>query len=244
MSHEHRPDGRLRLAAALLTGFSVSLIQSIDTLLILLLFSVAAAIAVAICNERFPRKVLKRLVIVNFFVIWIWVTLPIDWLTLSWRASGAQLALQLTLRINVIALTVSTLLYRMSGIDLARSAVGLGVPQSLGTLLALAVRSIALLESTRSRLEQATRARAYRATVSLRTIRVSAQLVSWLVVHALVRSERIRIGLTARGYTTMRWPTRQHSHWHSLPISEWLLFLGVLAAIVSAWLLPIVWNVK
>jgi cobalt/nickel transport system permease protein len=242
MSHEHRPDGRLRLAAALLVGFTVSLIRSIDTLLILTLFATVAAVVITVRDEEFPRILLKRLAIVNFFVAWIWITLPIDWLTLSWRTSGSELALQLTLRINVIALTVSTLLSRMSGIDLARAAVGLGVPQSLGTLLALAVRSIVLLDSTRSRLEQAMRARAYRATVSLRTIRVSAQLVSWLIVHALVRSERIRVGLTARGYTTTRWPTRQHSHWHALPISEWLLFFGVVAAIVLAWLLPIIWN--
>lgn len=242
MSHEHRPDGRLRLAAALLIGFAVSLIRSIDTLLILTIFSAAAAVTTSVRDESFPRILLKRLAIVNFFVVWIWVTIPIDWLTLTWRESGAELALQLTLRINVIALAVSTLLSRMSGIDLARAAVGLGVPQSLGTLLALAVRSIALLEVTRSRLEQAMRARAYRATASLRTIRVSAQLVSWLIVHALVRSERIRVGLTARGYTTMRWPTRQHSHWHSLPMSEWLLFFGVVAAIVLAWLLPTLWN--
>lgn len=242
MSHEHRPDGRLRLAAALLTGFAVSMIRSTDTLLILTFFAAAAAVAISGRDESFPRKLLKRLAIVNFFVVWIWLTIPIDWLTLTWRESGVELALQLTLRINVVALAVSMLLSRMGGIDLARAAVGLGVPQSLGTLLALAVRSIALLESTRSRLEQAMRARAYRATVSLRTIRVSAQLVSWLIVHALVRSERIRVGLTARGYTTMRWPTRQHSHWHSLPISEWLLFFGVMAALVLAWLLPTFWN--
>ncbi|MEY2626138.1 MAG: hypothetical protein RL412_1913 [Pseudomonadota bacterium] len=242
MSHEHRPDGRLRLAAALLAGFAVSLIRSIDVLLILTLFAAAGSVAISLREERFPRTLLKRLTVVNFFVVWVWMTIPIDWLTLTWRESGAELALQLTLRINVMALAISSLLCRMSGIDLARAAVGLGVPQSLGTLLALAVRSIALLENTRSRLEQAMRARAYRATVSLRTIRVSAQLVSWLIVHALVRSERIRVGLTARGYTTMRWPTRQHSHWHSLPLSEWLVFFGVAAAIASAWFLPILWN--
>jgi cobalt/nickel transport system permease protein len=242
MSHEHRPDGRLRVAAILIVSLAATVIDSIDTLAVLLgVAALATAILVARGNLKF-RSLYKRLAVVNFFVFWIWLTIPVDWPTLQLDDLGITLALKISLRINLIALSVSVLLMRMNGIDFARAVVGLGMPQSLGTLLALTVRSIALLDSTRSRLAQAMRARAYRTSASFRTLRVSSQLVAWLIIHALVRSERIRLGLAARGYTTMRWPTRQHSHWHSLPRSEWTLFIGVLAVILSAWIFPKLWT--
>lgn len=238
MSHEHRPDRRLRVAALLLLAFSVALIRSIDTLFILTAFSGAAAVIAVIYKSISLTALIKRIFVINFFVFWIWVTLPIDWPTPRISPEGVALALELTLRINVIALSGSVLLVHMSGIDFARAIVALGLPQTLGTLLALSLRSIALLENTRARLEQAMRARAYRASFSIRTIRVSAQLVASLIVHALVRGERIRLGMMARGYTTLRWPTRQHSHWHALPLSEWAAFFAVIAALAIALILP------
>jgi len=242
MSHEHRPDGRLRVAATLLVGVATAMIESIDTLLILLSIFFVAAIIVVFRDKLVLRPLIKRLAVVNIFVLWIWLTIPMNWPALEWNDGGIAMALILSLRINLIALAVGVLLIRMNGIDFARAVVGLGLPQSLGTLIALSVRSIALLENTRARLSQAMRARAYRATVSFRTLRVSSQLVAWLIVHAMVRSERIRLGLAARGYTTTRWPTRQHSHWHSLPISEWALLIGVVTALVLALMLPKLWT--
>jgi cobalt/nickel transport system permease protein len=242
MSHEHRPDGRLRVAATLLVGVATAMIDSIDTLLILLFIFVVAAIIIVFRDNLALRPLINRLAVVNIFVLWIWLTIPVNWPAIEWNDGGIAMALKLSLRINLIALAVGILLIRMNGIDFARAVVGLGLPQSLGTLIALSVRSIALLENTRARLTQAMRARAYRATVSFRTLRVSSQLVAWLIVHALVRSERIRLGLTARGYTTTRWPTRQHSHWHSLPVSEWALLIGVVTALVLALMLPKLWT--
>jgi cobalt/nickel transport system permease protein len=242
MSHEHRPDGRLRVAAILVVSAAATVIDSIGTLAVLFFVAVLAVAMVVAAGELKWRSLYKRLAVVNFFVFWIWLTIPVDWPTLQLNDRGIDLALKISLRINLIALSVGALLMRMNGIDFARAVVGLGMPQSLGTLLALTVRSIALLDSTRSRLAQAMRARAYRTTASFRTLRVSSQLVAWLIVHALVRSERIRLGLSARGYTTMRWPTRQHSHWHSLPRSEWIRFVGVLAVLLSAWILPKLWT--
>jgi len=241
MSHEHRPDRRLRVAALLLLAFAVAMIRSIDTLVILTVFSGAAAVIGVIYKSISLTALINRIAVINFFVLWIWVTLPIDWPVLKISPEGAALALELTLRINVIAVSGSVLLMRMSGVDFARAIVALGLPQTLGTLLALSLRSIALLENTRARLEQAMRARAYRASFSFRTIRVNAQLVASLIVHALVRGERIRLGLMARGYTTLRWPTRQHSHWHTLPLSEWATFFGVITALAIALILPRLW---
>jgi cobalt/nickel transport system permease protein len=175
MSHEHRPDGRLRVAAILVVSAAATVIDSIGTLAVLFFVAVLAVAMVVAAGELKWRSLYKRLAVVNFFVFWIWLTIPVDWPTLQLNDRGIDLALKISLRINLIALSVGALLMRMNGIDFARAVVGLGMPQSLGTLLALTVRSIALLDSTRSRLAQAMRARAYRTTASFRTLRVSSQ---------------------------------------------------------------------
>jgi cobalt/nickel transport system permease protein len=242
MSHEHRADGRLRLAAALLVSIVAALSQSLDTLSIMLGFALLAALLLAATRAGVGKSLIRRMLTVNVIVIAIWLTVPIDWPTLAWHDEGIVLATQMSLRINVITLAVSMLLMQMSGIDLARAAIALGLPQSLGTLLALAVRQIAVLAETRNRLEQAMRARAYRARVGWRTLRVSAQLVAWLIVHAIVRAERFELGLKARGLTATRWPTRRSSPWRSLPGSEWALLCGLALALTMAVWLPRIWS--
>lgn len=234
MSHEHRADGRLRLAAALLVGIAATAIQSIDTLLVLLLFAFATVLLAIARGLLPPRWLLRRLALINFFVFWVWLSAAIDWRTMNLNHDGLLLAGQITLRVNVIIMTVSLLLSRMSGIELARAVVGLGLPRSLGALIAMTVRAMTILAQTHGRLEQAMRARAYQTKLSWRTIRVTAHMVTWLIVHALVRSQRIELALRARGLSSMNWPMRQHGHWNSLPIAEWALFAGVAAAIGMA----------
>lgn len=234
MSHDPRPDGRLRLVAVLLVGFSAALIRSVEALTFMLLVVGVAALVVTARTGLSLRALGRRLAAVNLFVLGVWLTVPVDWREPALHDAGIALAWQITLRVNVIALAASLLLARMSGIDLARAATGLGLPQALGALLALAVRSIALLADTHTRLKQAMRARGYRPAFGWRAVRVSAQLATSLLVHALVRSERNTLGLRARGVSLSRWPTRSPGSWRSLPRADWWLFACVLAAIAIA----------
>ena len=234
MSHDPRPDGRLRLVATLLVGLSAALLRSAEALTLMLLIALVAAVVVVAREALSWPALLRRLAAVNLFVVGVWLTVPIHWPSLALHDAGIALAWQITLRVNVIALAASLLLARMSGIDLARAVTGLGLPASLGALLAQAVRSIALLAETHARLERAMRARGYRATFGWRSVRVSAQLATSLLVHAFVRSERISLGLQARGLSMTRWPTRNSAPWRSLPRSEWALLAGVAAAVVLA----------
>lgn len=242
MSHEHQPDGRLRLAAVLLVSVAATLAQSTAVLALMLLFSVLAAIAVIAHAAVSLASVLQRMLVINIFVLWIWLTVPIDWTVVELHSAGVELATKMSLRINLISLAALLLLAGMNGIDLARSAVALGVSQKLGSLLAMAVRQVKLLGETQHRLQRAMKARAYRLRFSWHSLRVSAQLVAWLIVHALLRAERIDLGLKARGLTTTGWPLRQLADWRSLPRSEWYVFGAVAAALGIAATIPLIWG--
>jgi cobalt/nickel transport system permease protein len=234
VSHDPRPDGRLRLAAVLAVSLTAASIRSTHALAALLLLAILAALVLILRAERSAGPLARRMAIVSLFVLWIWLTVPVDWRSLSLHDAGITLAWQMTLRIELIALAALLLLGGMDGIDLARAAVGLGLPRSLGALLAVSVRQIALLGETHQRLRRAMRARAYRPQFSRRTLQVSAQGVAWLIIHAWLRAERLGLGLKARGLAATGWPVRQASGWRSLPWSEWVILAGVIAALAVA----------
>jgi|GEM_PF-81977 len=242
MSHDPRPDGRLRLAAALAVSLAAAATRSTTALAVLAGLAVLAALWLIVSAERSPGPLLRRMAVVSVFVLWIWLTVAVDWRTLSADPAGVALAWQMTLRIESIALTALLLLGRMDGIDLARAAVGLGLPRGLGSLLAVTVRQIAVLEETGQRLRRAMRARAYRPRFSRRTLRVSAQQVAWLIIHASLRAERMALGLKARGLGAMDWPVRPASGWRSLPRSEWAVLAGVSAALAVTLTLTSIWD--
>jgi len=234
MSHEDHPDGRLRLATLLLAAVAVAAIDSLAALLSLLLGSVATLSFLTLRGKLPIDGLLQRLAVANIFVLWIWLTVAIDWPTLGVSGAGALLAGQITLRVNLLVLGVHGLLSRMNGIALARALVGLGLPPSLGALVALTVRTLRLLGDTQQRLTRAMRARAYVSRVGWRSLQVTGQRVAWLLLHALLRSERLALGWRARGASAWHWPTRRAAPWKSLPKADWLLLLAVVAAMLLA----------
>jgi len=162
----------------------------------------------------------------------------VNWRYMAIDAAGALLATQMSLRVNIVTLAASLLLARMSGVELGRAAVGLGLPNALGALLAQVARQVSLLSETKTRLERAMRARAYRSALGFRSLQVSAQMVAWLIIHALARSERISLGLRSRGMSSTRWPTRESTAWRALPKADWSTLGAVIVIIGFCLLLP------
>lgn len=238
MSHIHRPDGRLRLAATLLVGIAAALTQSLISLYAMLIIAILAMIFVMITGKASSGDFGTRLLSVNAFVVVVWITVAIDWSEFAMNEPGMLLAAQMTLRINIVTLSASMLLMRMTGVDLGRAAVGLGLPTALGALLAQVARQIALLSETKARLERAMRARAYRSELGLRSLQVSAQMVVWLVVHALAKAERISLGMRSRNLSATRWSVREATEWRSLPRHDWLMLGAVVIIVGLCVLLP------
>ncbi|MEY3714133.1 MAG: putative cobalt transport system permease protein [Pseudomonadota bacterium] len=238
MSHVHRPDGRLRLAATLTIGAAAALTQSLLSLFAMLLAALLAMAWLAINRRIVIADFVRRLLRVNVFLAIVWLTASIDWEHFAIDETGASLAAQMSLRVNIVTLAASMLLIGMSGLDLGRAAVGLGLPVALGALLAQLTRQLSLLTETKTRLDTAMRARAYRPKFGFRTLQVSAQMVAWLIVHALTKAERLSLGLRARGWNTTRWPIRENIAWRSLPKSDWSILVAVAIIIGACLLLP------
>lgn len=238
MSHVHHPDGRLRLAATLVVSIAAALTTSLASLLAMFLVALLAMIFKTVKDKVLITNVGRRLLRVNAFLLLVWITSAITWRDIALDEDGALFAMQMTLRVNIVTFATTLLLMRMSGVELGRAAVGLGLPNALGTLLAQLVRQVALLSETKTRLERAMRARAYRPAFGFRSLHVSAQLVAWLIIHALARSERLSLGLRARGMNSSRWPVRKSTAWRSLPRSDWSILAAVMLIVGLCSFLP------
>lgn len=236
MSHVHRPDGRLRLAATLLVSVAAALTQALSSLCAMLLIALLAMVIVVTADKTLLNNIGRRMLRVNAFLVIVWITTSVNWRYMAIDEAGALLATQMSLRVNIVTLAASLLLARMSGVELGRAAVGLGLPNALGALLAQVARQVSLLSETKTRLERAMRARAYRSALGFRSLQVSAQMVAWLIIHALARSERISLGLRSRGMSSTRWPTRESTAWRALPKADWSI-LGVVIVIIGFCLL-------
>jgi cobalt/nickel transport system permease protein len=238
MSHVHQPDGRLRLAAVLLVSVATALTQALSSLCAMLFIALLTMMIIAAADKTLIENVGRRLLRVNAFLVIVWITSSVNWRYLAIDEVGTLLATQMSLRVNIVTLAASLLLVRMTGVDLGRAAVGLGLPSALGALLAQVARQVSLLSETKMRLDRAMRARAYRSAFGFRSLHVSAQMVAWLIIHALARSERISLGFRARGMSPTRWPVRESTAWRALPKADWSILGSVIVIIGLCLLLP------
>jgi len=234
MSHHHRPDRRLRLVAVLLVSVAASFASSTLTLSLMLALALISSVILLSVRPNNSFRLIRRMLVVNMFVVLIWLTVALDWRSMTFTPSGITLATQLSLRINLITLASLLLLTGMTALDLARAASGLGLPRALGSLLTMSIRQIALLGETQQKIQLAIRARAYRPRIHWHTIRVSAQQVAWLIIHALLRAQRTELGLKARGLDTFPVLLRPAQPWRLLPRSEWYFLAGTALAVITA----------
>lgn len=197
---------RLRLLLALLGSVAIAGLHTPWALGTALLLGGLALAGALVCGAA-PGALLRRVLAVNLFVALLWLTLPWqlttapagDW-HLALSPEGVHLAQSISLRSNAVALWCLGWLAGLDAFAIARAAAGLGLPHKLARLLGLTVRYFSLLDDCRRRIERAMRARGFRPGFNLRTVQVTAQLVALLLVHAMLRAERVGVAMRARGF--------------------------------------------
>lgn len=230
-------DFRVRLATAIAASLAIALTVRHDSLgLVLVAGLTGCGVAIA-RGETSLHEVLRRLLVVNAFVVLLWLSLP--WRVtaggLTWSPDGVGLATMISLRTNAIAAACLGLLAGMDTLSLARAAAGLGLPPRFTRLLVLTVRYIGLLGATHARMERAGRARGLRRGCNRRTLVVTAQMVALLLVHALIRAERAEMAMRARGFSaSVRIVPPWRDQAAQLP---WVVAAG--AALLVSWALPL-----
>ncbi|EMG37625.1 cobalt ABC transporter, permease protein CbiQ [Desulfocurvibacter africanus PCS] len=199
-----RLDPRMRLAAAI--GFSVT--AAVLTHIPAALAALACGLLLLALSGLSLPPVLKRLLLVNGFVAFLWLFLPFStpgesiWSLgpLAATRQGLAMALLVTLKANAILLAFMALASAMGVPAVSRALSGLGLPRNLAQLVAFSYRYLFVLGEEYHRLRTAAAVRGFRPRTDLHTYRTYAHLLGMVLVRSLDRSERVYQAMICRGF--------------------------------------------
>ena len=200
----HRLDPRIRVSAAV----AVALFIALSTRLAVPAAGLVVGAALAAFARLDPRRLLKRMLEVNLFIILLWLLVPFTQpgktmfrlgpLTAS--AEGVRLSLAIFLKCNAIVLTLTALVATIDVVRLGHALHDLRVPPKLVHLLLFTVRYLDVIGREYARLSQALKVRGFRPGTNRRTYRTYAYLVGTLLVRSVDRAQRVSAAMKCRGF--------------------------------------------
>ena len=176
-----------RLIYAFLFSITISSIQSVNLLLIL---TACMAVCVVFLHSHQPKHLLKRWLKLNLFSLLIW-------LTLSWKIEPHGIVLN---PLGIIVLSIWLLLHHITDTLLVQAIAKLPLPKKLIHLFVLSIRYISLLGELNDKMEMAMKARGFQPQCNRFTLKVYAQRVALLLIHAMVKAEKAEQAMKARGF--------------------------------------------
>jgi len=201
----HRLDPRTRIVWAAAYAFVVALSERFPALFLGLAFSLAL-----IGLSRVPiLDVARRLLLVNGFVLFLWLVVPVTFPGIPWlhlgpltaTREGILVAARITLKSNAILLVfialVATSPVPTLGVALAR----LGVPEKMVYLLLMGYRYIFVMETEYYRLLRSAAVRGFQPSTRIHTYKTFAYLIGMLFVRAADRAERVYRAMLCRGFS-------------------------------------------
>ncbi len=200
----HRLDPRVKIVAGTAFSFLVALSERPETLVPASAFSLAL-----LFTARLPvRDVLKRLAVVNGFILFLWLILP--WSVeghllfmagpLKVSGEGVRLAALITLKCNTILMAFLALFATDSPFTLFHALSHLHVPNKIVQLFFFCGRYIHLFMNEYQRLRTAMKIRGFQPRTNVHTYRSYGYLVGMLLVRSVDRSERIYRAMLCRGF--------------------------------------------
>lgn len=198
-------DPRVRLVAALFVALTVA----VCTRFIPVAIALAGAL-VLIAVARLPwRQVGKRLVELNFFMLFVIVFLPLSvegtsllqMFFLSYSREGLVKALLLAFKANTIMITITGLTSTMEPATFGKAMNLLGAPTKLVHIFLFMVRYVDLIGDEYQRLRNAMKLRSFHPSSDLHTLRSYGNLIGMVLVRSLERSEAILAAMKCRGFS-------------------------------------------
>ena len=200
----HRTDPRVKIAGAVMFTLVAATAGSRHVLIAALAVSALAAVAARL----HPWELLKRLLVVNVFILLLWVFLPFTYSgqavaslgPLAVSREGIDLALAITLKCNAIVLVCVALLSTSPVVSLVHALHHFRVPDKLVHLMFFSYRYMHVIEKEYFRLRNAMRIRGFVPRSDIHTYRTIAYLVGSILVKSYDRSKRIYNAMVCRGF--------------------------------------------
>jgi len=237
VSWAHRLDPRGKVVVAVLFAVLMAVAQTYAAVLAGL-----ALALICLALARLPlKKVAVRLLVVNSFIIFLWIVLPFTYPGEAvWRLGplaatrqGLIYAGLITLKSNAIIIALISLLATVPVVTLGQALQKLKLPGKLCHLLLFTYRYLYVFEEEYYRLVQAMKIRGFRPRTNLHTYRSYAYLAAMLLVHSCDRADCVYKAMLCRGFQGTFYSLR-HFAWQrrdgvflatAIPLLVALLFL-------------------
>ncbi len=229
----HRRDPRVKIIAAFLFTLVVALTSNFRVACSALFLA-----SILFLISRLELKdVVKRLLLVNTFTLFLWFTLPLTYggesLTrlgpLNVSHEGLLLALLITLKTNAIILALIGLISTSTVASLGHGFEKLGLPQRLCFLLLFSYRFIFVIYQEYLRLLRAAKIRNFSPGNNVHTYKTYGYLFGMTLVKSWNRSNRVHQAMMLRGFHGKLIPLRQPS----LKKADYLFLLSQMVCISS-----------
>jgi len=200
----HRLDPRGKIVVAALFAILIATTTAYAT-------AVAGLALALLCLAlaRLPlRQVAVRLLVVNSFIFFLWLVLPLTYPgDPVWRLGPLTATRQglvftglITLKSNAIIIALMALIATVPVVTLGQALHQMRVPDKLSHLLLFTYRYIYVFEQEYRRLVQAMKIRGFRPRTNLHTYRSYAYLAAMLLVRSFDRAERVFQAMLCRGF--------------------------------------------
>ena len=197
-------DPAVRVILAMAFALVLSLMQGLCTSLAGLGISLVLALLLA------PnlRRLCQNLLVANFFVLFVWLTVP--WTmpgTALWNPGpvcftyeGVELSLRVTIKCNAILLSFLTFMADMEPAGLGCALERLHVPAKLVFLILLTARYVHVIGDEWKRLKTAAALRGFVPGSNMHTYKTLASMLGLTLVNSMDRAQRVYEAMLLRGF--------------------------------------------
>ncbi|NDV27778.1 cobalt ECF transporter T component CbiQ [Desulfovibrio sp. JC010] len=200
--HSMHPGFRLACA------FLFSLAGALVTNLVAAVSVLAAGIFFVLAARLQFKVLLKRLLVINFFILFLWCFLPFSRPgepvfnigPFTATLEGIIYTAVITLKSNGVILAMTSLISTMQVQTLGAGMQSLKLPEKLSRLLLFSWRYVHVMLTEYTRIRRAAAMRGFVPRTNLRTYRTYAWLMGMLLVRSLDRAQRVWQAMLCRGF--------------------------------------------
>jgi cobalt/nickel transport system permease protein len=208
-------DPRIRIAVATVYSVIIALSRNFPALVT----AGAIALVLMMVARLNGREVIKRIVVVNTFILILWLVLPLTFQgpeafaigPLRVYHPGIVMTAQITLKSNAILLVLLALMATMPFSTLGAALNRLHVPDKIVQLLLMTYRYVFVIEQEYQRLIRAARIRGFQPKTNLHTYKTYAYIVGMLFVRSALRADRVYKAMLCRGFKRKFYSLHQFS---------------------------------
>lgn len=209
--HKRDPKAKIIAAAALVTVSATS-----DSFTVAVM-SLALGLGLFFLTKLPLKLVLKRLLAINSFTFFLWLTLPLTYGgsnftqlgPLSLSTEGLRLATLITLKTNAIVLSIIALLGTSKIVNIGHALETLRLPEKLCFILLFSYRYVFVIYQEYRRLARAAQMRCFMPATTIHTYRTFGYLFGMTLVKSWNRAARVHQAMILRGFNG-----------HLVPLSE------------------------